>query len=670
MGIPTLNFRPRRVVPELWLAEDRQVESTLGGRAVGELERVLSEQGVPVRRFLMRGRNVGGLSVQRWVATAGSARLLLVTDGARLLGDERTLAALAAAEAGIWRIGRPQRELEAWVARGLRLVDREGLRGFLSGQRGIHQRELWPGAMQAWAAACAMSPLPVLPEDALALRVALELPVPVEALDVLMARSARRDLLQFPPEEQRELWAWAADIAPELRRKALAWWERRLRGELAPGAEAHREGLLATLKLWESPEEGLDKLAELREHPLFPELRGQLAALLQSDHANLEEKGRAKLEELGLCAPAPAPAPEPPPTSGWRPFVGPLVTGALALACVGMGTWKIFQEDARPVAFSGGEVELQPGQKELELGSSRQEGQVQGWPWRAEPTDGLVWVQVWVAGRWQGAELLRAGDRLTLGADGGKICIKSEEVLCDTGFSHGCGSCPMEGGEAAEPGKVALLAGDPNDPELQHFGRRLIDHGLVDAWVAGVVADALPELPAYGIVLGVGSDPERLLPARKGGELQAANPRRRCTLALAREASKEDGNAIDWRRSIEILENGEGKELTDVFLMEGPDCSGWVIKQATCASAMSQVDQREGTSVVVPEVAAPVAVLPAPGPTINPVPGGSSADGGTAQPLRHPLRPFRWRNLLSLLQPCPQRSRRSSRRRSRSTPPI
>ncbi|HND30175.1 MAG TPA: hypothetical protein PLA94_09250, partial [Myxococcota bacterium] len=146
-GIPTLSFRPRRVVPELWLAEDRQVESHLCSRAVGELERVLAEQGVPVRRFLMRGRYVGGMSVQRWVASAGRARLLVVSDGAALVGDDRALAALAAAEAGIWRVGQRQAGLEGWVARGLRLVDREGLRGFLSGQRGIHQRALWPGAM-------------------------------------------------------------------------------------------------------------------------------------------------------------------------------------------------------------------------------------------------------------------------------------------------------------------------------------------------------------------------------------------------------------------------------------------------------------------------------------------------------------------------------------------
>ncbi|HNC98307.1 MAG TPA: hypothetical protein PKW90_19390, partial [Myxococcota bacterium] len=477
----------------------------------------LAEQGVPVRRFLMRGRYVGGMSVQRWVASAGRARLL---------------------------------------------VDREGLRGFLSGQRGIHQRALWPGAMQAWAAACAMSPLPVLPEDALGLRAALELPVPVEAVDLLMARSVRRDLLQFSAEEQRELWAWAADVAPELRRRALEWWERRLRAEPAAGAEAHREGLLATLKLWESPEEGLDQLVKLQQHPLFPELRGRLEALLQGGPPNLEEKGKGKLEELGLRSPEPEP--EAPPPTGWGDFWAPLVTGALALLFVGLGTWRILQEDARPVVLSGGDIELLPGQREVELGAERVEGQLQGWPWRAEPEGAMVWVQVWAAGRWQGAELLRAGDRLELVADAGKLKVKSQEVLCDNGLIHSCGKCPMGAEPAAAAATIAVLAGDAGDAELRDFGRRLVDHGLVDAWVAGVKVEELPELPQFATVLGVGIAAEQVSALRGGGGKEA-DAGQHCVLAPVRNASAQQGDAIDWRRSSEMLEAGEGKNVFDVF---------------------------------------------------------------------------------------------------------
>lgn len=632
VGIPTLSFRPRRVVPELWLAEDRQVESYLSSRAVGELERVLAEQGVPVRRFLMRGRTVGGMTLQRWVASAGRARLLLVSDGAALVGDTRCLTALASAEAGIWRVGQPQAGLESWVARGLRLVDRDGLRGFLSGQRGQHQRPLWPGAMQAWAAACALSPLPVLPEDALGLRAALELPVPVEALDLLMSRSIRRDLLQFSAEEQRELWAWTADVAPELRRRALEWWERRLRAEPGTGSEAHRDGLLATLKLWESPEEGLDQLVKLRQHPLFPELRGQLESLLVGGPQGLEEKGKNKLEELGLRAPEVV-AEEPPPP-GWGNFWAPLVSGALALLCVGWGTWSIFQEDSRPVVLSGGDLELRPGQREVELGREPVEGLVGSWPWRAEAEGGLVGVQVWAAGRWQAAEQLRAGDRLELTVDAGKIMGKSIEVRCDSGEVHSCGSCGG-GGAGADPGTIAVLAGDPANPELQAFGGRLVDRGLVDAWVAAVNMDELPELPQFATVLGVGIAVEQV-EALRGERRSRGESSAHCVVAPVRNATAQAGDAIDWRRSGEMLEQGEGKNLQAVYASTGPSCPRWIIKQATCTAGYSRVDMPEEPKPDVgdmKELQAPAGVPPvATRPT-----GGDRSTGST--PPRVPTSP-------------------------------
>lgn len=182
-----------------------------------------------------------------------------------------------------------------------------------------------PGPLWLWAACCALLPLQVPEEDALALRQDLDLPVSPLGLASLGRASVSAEGISFGAEDRATLLrrartAWPAD--PTVLSRATAWWRARVVRDderwsrNRSGLGLHRRALVALLDLHgddasvDTREAAAVELLRVRSAPAFDSIRREFSALrtrgsgfdgieLPFERGALTDRARTLLEHAG-----------------------------------------------------------------------------------------------------------------------------------------------------------------------------------------------------------------------------------------------------------------------------------------------------------------------------------------------------------------------------------
>ncbi len=293
-GLPALRYRGALRFRSVWLWLDETTEDPTLPRMADEIERALSQAGLPVERASYWAVPDALYGTDGVRIAAGDLEDRHATAAVALLTDGRTLAIRYAASEQRHRIDALLRALAHWPRLGfvdfgdgthgleglgasydLPVIRPEGLVAFLT-ENALLAKQKRQGDTMAWAAACALSSRPVGEATAWRLGRALGLAVTPWALRGLMQEAGSEGRMTWEREERLRLLDWlrgedgrvgeseAKPVPGETRLgRALSFWKAELDETLAKVGTRAVEIERAMLDLWDAPDQAVETLAWL-----------------------------------------------------------------------------------------------------------------------------------------------------------------------------------------------------------------------------------------------------------------------------------------------------------------------------------------------------------------------------------------------------------------------